>query len=174
MRIENLLISNGELEIPFSPKAGMLYGAMENELQFMNSTKVYAKWNYGKEQITIKDDKEIQFYPNFDYTSIIVRYRGTTNVHKNPYNAIVYNADGSIHKILEPPILLSPKGLEHDKNLGKERLSDMSFGRVWWNTNSRGQVVLTILVYFFRDHYEERVLNPKTGGFGELIKWGRL
>ncbi|GHV15278.1 hypothetical protein FACS1894169_06160 [Bacteroidia bacterium] len=101
-------------------------------------------------------------YPSPEYKYIIAIYSGSHNF-PIPNNAVVYNLDGSIHKILTPPKVINDFFQGGDPQ-GK------SFYNVNWDIKD-GKIFLCLTINIF-DMMEVRELNAETGEFS--TDWSRV
>src|SRR5690606_9658471 len=128
------------------------------------------KWIYGNKDIILINNDVIFGCPSIDMRYVIAIYSGDQEEYTPPNNAVIYNADGSIHKVLKAPILVSDAA----KNQGwyKRQLdTTIGFTGVDWKTDSKGQkvVVMEISDHYYKIMKEYRVLDPETGKFGECV-----
>ncbi|WP_269221581.1 hypothetical protein [Flavobacterium sp. IMCC34518] len=149
----------------------------ENSIFFDGSSKGVS-WLYNGNRIIIKDDNvDIFAYPSIDQNYIIAIYQGLNGEYKPPCNAVVFNLDGSIHKILEiPPFvserLLKQVEIEQDTNPPIKWLNNIhtpmfkSFG---WDKDKNGNLFNYISYQYLQDFGEGRELNPITGEIGSLV-----
>lgn len=88
-----------------------------------------------------------------------------------------YNADGSLHKVLTPPKLISQFAINRlgEDNPPQPYAPDsIYFERVRWDKNTQGELVTSVWIGYDREWHENRVLDPEAGEFGECIGSGRL
>lgn len=128
------------------------------------------KWVYEDKEIVLINNDVIFGCPSIDMQYVIAIYSGDQAEFTPPNNAVIYNADGSIHKVLSVPLLISDAA----KNQGwykRQPDTTIGFTGVDWKTNSKGEkvVVIEISDHYYRIMKEFRVLNPETGEFGECI-----
>jgi hypothetical protein len=147
---------------------------------YLQGQYVGVKWRYGKNDVLISSDNIISHvYPSHNLKYMIVVYNNYST-YKTPYNAIVYNEDGSIHKILTPPpfrskLILDRLKIDNVKNPPLHIREDgVYFDGISWGHNSKKQLVTLIDIGYDREYIETRVLYPKTGEFGELLSARRL
>jgi len=101
---------------------------------------------------------------------VIAIYSGDQAEYTPPNNAVIYNADGSVHKVLSVPLLISVAA----KNQGwyKRQLDEtIGFTGISWKENDKGEkvVVMEISDHYYKIMKEYRVLDPETGLFGECV-----
>lgn len=154
----------------------------KEKLAYINSeSKESYSWEYFDKKITIENRiVSVQGYPTVDKKFMIVVYNGENNQFPMPNNAVIYNLDGSIHKVLKVPELVSSKILEKIK---EEKHSNpptednrygnygqgLQFGGFTWGKDKEGNLINTISIKYAGEYGEWRVFNPKTGEFGKLI-----
>jgi hypothetical protein len=111
--------------------------------------------------------------PTPDMKRVVVVYPYDHPVYSSPNNAVVYNADGSIHMQLKAPKLISDLAKQQARFIHYKGGLSLFFNDVDWKKNSDGKVVVAVSFGFNRDWHEERELNPETGEFGECLDSGR-
>ncbi|ADB40282.1 hypothetical protein [Spirosoma linguale] len=108
---------------------------------------------------------------------VLAVYEGNSS-YPFPKNAIIYNVDGSIHKVLTPPILIGSLASKYDKPI-----EGSCFGGLYpsWYTNSKGEKVVGIAIKFppqyrniYGDFFEVREINLESGEFGEVLQDGAV
>jgi hypothetical protein len=143
-----------------------------------DGSKEGISWEYEGKQIFIKDSNvTVKGFPTLDFTKIVAVYTGLQGSYKPPNNAVIYNLDGSIHKILNIPKLISShvlKLISQDKlDNPPLNLVDMEdgllFGGFGWYKKNDGGRVNSISIIVSREWGETRVLNHITGEFGECL-----
>lgn len=154
----------------------------EKALKYINSeSKESYSWEYFDEKITIEDRiVSVQGYPTVDGKFMIIVYNGENNQFSMPNNAVVYNLDGSIHRVLKVPELVSPKiikKIEEEKH-SNPPIEDNRYGHYGeglqftgfsWGKDKEGKLINTISIKYNGEYGEWRIFDPKTGEFGELI-----
>lgn len=169
------MIKNIELYIPEQIDTFIIEGKLSelvtsnNRFRIINnSIRQAIRWeNQGKQIVLENQEGHIQGYVSTDWKYVLATHYKTPGIEK-PRNAIVYNADGSIHLYLEPEKLLT----NEPKDRWPLLLRGMSFGFVGWYKNSKEETVLGVAVYrFFGSTTEVWEVNPETGEFGEFL-WG--
>lgn len=143
-------------------------------LAFYEADVKGVKWIHKKKWIQlIEQNTKVSGYPSADMNYVIVVYPITSEKCPPPFNALVYNTDGSIHMQLEVPELKSKLPKDRAKRMRKtknvappDRL--FFYGIKWQNVD--GQVITVAKIGFDRDCWEERVFNPETGVFGKCLK----
>lgn len=142
--------------------------------EYINNNPQGVRWEFA--------GKEIKFFakpfslfglPTPDLKRVVVIYPYDHPVYPEPGNAVIYNADGSIHLQLKVPKLISPLAKQRERFMKYEASLKFYFDRVRWAKDSMGEVITAVQIGFDRDWLEERELNPETGEFGECLSSGR-
>jgi len=146
---------------------------------FDNSSKGFS-WVFNDERIILLDDNvDIFAYPTVYNKYVVAIYKGLNSKFPPPHNAVVYNLDGSIHKVLKIPKLVSPKIL---KKIKEEKHSNppiednryghygmgLQFAGFAWDKDKDGNLVNSISIKYAGEYGEWRIFNPVTGEFGEM------
>ncbi|MCY0976644.1 hypothetical protein PGH12_05705 [Chryseobacterium wangxinyae] len=139
-------------------------------------------WTFNKQEIS-KNDKNTRIIgrPSTDFKYIVATYIGLTGKYKPPYNSVIYNLDGSIHKILEIPPLKSPLAVKRIEFLNDENPplhiaryeGALCFSGCGWDRLDNGKIVNFIAIDYDGELWETRVLDPETGEIGDLIHYGK-
>jgi hypothetical protein len=135
-------------------------------------------WTYRNKEIIIEDKNiDIIGYPTLDYKYIVAIYLGNNNKFPPPCNAVIFNIDGSIHKIIDMPILKSHLVTEriiaqHQRNPPLEN-PDLYFSGFCWSNPEIHKIINLITITYNKDLWESRVLDPESGEVGELIYYGK-
>lgn len=81
-------------------------GFYENELR----NKYHGvKWiGNGKTIILFENEVTIIAYPSLDMNYVVVVYNSNSKQYPAPNNCVVYNIDGTVHKIISTPVLKTP------------------------------------------------------------------
>ena len=166
-------------EYPYTPSNNVDFETLR---KFRDGSLVGLGWEFNGLQILIEDKSvSVQGYPSVALDYMVVVYQGTNGRFLSPNNAVVYNLDGTIHRILEMPKILSKNILRRIDfyELPNPPLSDigedgLAFGGFGWSKNEKGEMLNSIAITYDREWYENRLLNPETGEIGELIDSGRL
>ena len=143
-----------------------------------SSSKQGVSWEHNNKQIIIADPTvSVIGYPTVNLDYVVVIYDGIMGEFKPPQNAVIYNLDGSIHKILEVSSFISYRLINRIKENGdsnpptqlphKELIP--SFKGFGWEKDKIGNLFNYISVKYDRDYGEGRILNPDTGQLGELV-----
>jgi Immunity protein 49 len=181
--IENItLFNNHNMFIPIKIGFGVdMYQnvSKQESLDYINCySKQCISWEYSGKKIVLEDSKaSIEAYPTVDSKYMVAIYKGIDGKFKPPKNAVIYNLDGSIHKILEMPKLLAERSLAHiEKNkfsnppLELAKYKDgLSFGGFGWDKDKEGNLLNYISIQFDQDYVEGRQLNPVTGEIEGLL-----
>lgn len=138
-------------------------------------------WTYDGKEINLSDKNvSIQGFPTIDFNYVVAVYLGLDGEFTPPRNAVIYHADGSIHKILGIPPFISEKLIKRLQFLKQENppLSwaehegELCFGGFGWDKKDDGKLVNFISVLMERESYEQKELDPQTGSFGECLGSG--
>lgn len=177
--IEDFSFQKGELIIPISLGYRLsIFEKVEDNLanKFVNSSSSQiVKWINIKKEIQIR--RSFFAYPSVDMNYVIAIYSEIDLEYPSPNNAVIYNADGSLHKILTPPKLISKLAIERlgENNPPQSYAPDsLFFNHVKWDKDSKGDLITSVWIGYHREWHENRVLNPVTGEFGECIGFGRI
>lgn len=139
-------------------------GFYENELR----NKYHGvKWiGNGKTIILFENEVTIIAYPSLDMNYVVVVYNSNSKQYPAPNNCVVYNIDGTVHKIISTPVLKTP-----DEN--GNFIKGHHFDTVGWAKNKQNKTVLFLRVdereWDWVPWYEDIEFNPETGEFGDLI-----
>lgn len=131
-------------------------------------------WEFNEKTVCILDDEDIFGYPTVAMDSVIAIYFGKPAKYPPPNNAVVYHADGSIKHLLKAPSLTSKLAQEKLSGIEPGVPSTLYFDTVKWALDTNGNKVSSMRIVFAYEWFEERVLNPETGEFGECLSSGRL
>ncbi|WP_018478722.1 hypothetical protein [Pontibacter roseus] len=115
-------------------------------------------------------------YPSVDLNYIIAIYSIEDSEFPSPNNAVVYTANGMLHKVLSPPEFASRHLVSNLKEIPTESFTPDSvfFDQVRWRQNREGEIATTVRFIYNRDWFEERILDPETGELGECISSGKI
>ncbi len=144
--------------------------------------KINLLWRYNDNWIKIESESSITGYPTVDLKYVVAIYQNSNGKFKPPGNAVIYNLDGTTHKILVMPELLSTnilKRIEYNKESNPPLESAKFEGGLYfsgfdWGKNQEGQIINRIQIIYDRDWIEWRELNSETGEIGKYIGQGRL
>ncbi|MDG1871878.1 MAG: immunity 49 family protein [Flavobacterium sp.] len=155
--------------------------------EYIDYVNCYSKqsvsWEYEGQKIILADKNvSIKAYPSLDLKYVIAIYEGFEGEYKPPANAVIYNADGSIHTILKMPVLESENILKKinfnkDSNPPIEASSfegGLLFSNFDWWKNEQGDLINRIQITYDRDWIEWRELDIKTGKVGKYIGQGKF
>jgi len=133
--------------------------------EIYNSFRYAIKWKY-KDMLIVKEnnDGHISGYVSVDWKYVLATHYKTPGIEK-PRNAVVYNADGTVHLFLKPEKLLA----HHPPKKHDFYLEGMGFNSVRWMKNSKDETVLAIVVNYPDRLTEIWEVDPETGEFGELL-----
>lgn len=142
--------------------------------KFLNSPYQGVRWKFKNKMISLFErGYVIEGRPAPDLKKVVVVYSMEHNKYRAPNNAVIYNADGSIHLQLKTPKLISELAIKHfppGKNVNPVQLY---FEKVRWVKDDNGKIVCAMTIGFNWEWREERILNPETGEFGGCISSGR-
>lgn len=155
--------------------------------EYIDYVNCYSKqsvsWEYEGQKIILADKNvSIKAYPSLDLKYVIAIYEGFEGEYKPTSNAVIYNADGSIHTILKMPVLESENILKKinfnkDSNPPIEASSfegGLLFSNFDWWKNEQGDLINRIQITYDRDWIEWRELDIKTGKVGKYIGQGKF
>ena len=148
---------------------------------YFDGSSIGFSWLFSGQRIVLLDDNvDIFAYPTVDKKYIIAIYKGLNNQFPSPHNAVVYNLDGSVHKVLKIPKLVSTKIQEkikqekhsnpptEDNRYGHYGMG-LEFVGFGWKKDENENLINTISIKYAGEFGEWRVFDPDTGEFGELI-----
>jgi hypothetical protein len=151
--------------------------------KFHDGSKKGLSWKYQDKKISLHDPKvSVIGFPSVDNCYIIAVYQGVNGQFSPPNNAVIYNLDGKIYKILEMPKLMSKEILS---TFGDEQYSNpplelakyeggLQFNGFGWREDQSGKLVNFISILYDKDWWESRLINPETGVIGDLLASGRI
>lgn len=167
-----------ELDLNLSMDKALFAGNDRADISaFYKSSSNGVKWyNETKGEITfLESDIYLVGYPTPDMEKVIIIYPMDHDTYHAPNNAIIYNADGSVHIQLHAPEPISELSKTRARNLAMTKSFNppyrLYFDGVSW-ANVKGNVETVVKIGFDRDWWEERVLYPETGEFGECLSSG--
>lgn len=145
-------------------------------LDIFNTKNNGIYWNFKGTEVTVfSDHGGVTGYPCVDLSCVMVIYPATKNSEfPAPDNAVIYDGLGNLKNTLQIPELISGLGKEKVKSAKAGGEINCWFEMVGWNRNSAGDTVLTSWIGFANDFFEERVVYPETGEFGDCLGSGRL
>jgi hypothetical protein len=147
---------------------------------YFDGSSIGFSWVFNDQRIILFDEKvDVFAYPTVDNKYVIAIYKGLNNKFSPPNNAVVYNLDGSVHKILKTPKLISLKILEKIKQEKHSNppIEDNEYGRYGmglefvgfgWYKDENENLVNTISIKYGGEYGEWRIFNPETGEFGKM------
>lgn len=142
--------------------------------KYLKSSYQGIRWEYENKTVTFfEKGYKIHGRPTPDLKKVIVIYSMEHNKYRAPNNAVVYNADGSIHMKLKSPKLISELAKKHAPQRKIVNPVQLYFEKVRWVKDDNGNTVCAVTIGFNRDWREERILDPETGVFGDCISSGR-
>jgi hypothetical protein len=187
LEIKNFTIFNDDMFIPIKIGFGVNMFDNVSKQEYIDYVNCYSKqsvsWEYNGQKIILADNNvSINAYPSLDLKYVIAIYEGLEGEYKPPANAVIYNADGSIHSILKMPVLESEnilKRIDFNKDANPPLEASLFEGGLlfsnfdWWQ-NEEGNLVNRIQIIYDRDWIEWRELDIRTGDVGRYLSQGKL
>lgn len=135
-------------------------------IEIFNSPLKSIRWQYNGIDIQINNSEgKIFGYVSPDWKYVLACHIKTRIIEK-PKNAVVYNADGTVHLYLDPEKIL----VYHPSDKRNILRKNMGFNSVKWMENSNGVIVLAVEVVYAGGYISETwEVDPETGEFGELL-----
>lgn len=129
------------------------YYEEENELAVIG-----VRWNYNGQPIVFTNVWYEGTLPTPNMDKVIV-----TTFELGEYTTTIYNADGSVHKVVEMPRPIMP-------NLGRGPTRDEKpdTSKVYWCRKKVDGYTMLIRLGYYCGAWEERYFNPETGEIGGL------
>ncbi|AZA74939.1 hypothetical protein [Chryseobacterium indoltheticum] len=165
-----------KLEFPLNPFENVDH---ENYQLYFDSSLQGISWKNEENQRGIINDENVDVigFPTIDLKYIVAIYKGINGAFLIPNNAVIYNLDGTIHKVLKITELISERS---KKYLEKENLENpplslakypqgLAFSNFGWRKDINGNLINSISIDFDRDYGEKRELNPETGEIGKVL-----
>lgn len=151
---------------------------------YVNSgAKEYVYWKYKLRTITLIDDTaSVSGFPSVCNQYFVAIYESKSKMFKPPCNAVIYNLDGSIHKVLKITELIAPTVIKRievngDANPPLEAAKyegGLYFSGFDWHQGANGDNVNRITITYDLDWLEYRELTMKTGCLGDLLGQSKL
>ena len=186
MELNFRIFNKDGIIIPVNIGVGLDYWGLtddETRRKFNKDTEKGIMWTHNNKEIVIEDENtSVIGSPTTDFKYVITTYLGINGKYKPPHNSIIYNLDGSIHKILEVPSLKSPLALKRLEFLNEENppLDTAKYegalcfsGGGGFKKLDNGKIVNFIAIDYDRELWETRILDPETGEIGDLIHYGK-
>lgn len=146
----------------------------EEYKEYINNNPQGVRWEFeGKEIKLFERPFSLFGLPTPDLSRVVVIYPPEHPLYPEPGNAVIYNADGSIHLQLKVPKLISSLAKQRERFMNYDAPLKLYFDRVRWAKNSKGEIVTAMQIGFDRDWLEERELKTETGEFGECLSSSR-
>jgi hypothetical protein len=167
------MIEKFEVFIPSTDISYRIKGAINDfdrddsdYVEIFNSPIKSIRWQYNGNCIQINNSEgKIFGYVSPDWKYVLASHIKTRIIEK-PKNAVVYNADGTVHLYLDPEKILVHHPLERHNFLRE----NMGFYSVKWMKNSKDVIVLAVEIVYAGGYFSETwEVDPKTGEFGELL-----
>lgn len=179
-KIENFSFFNStgvKLKVDFGYQIDDIFknNLEENVRDFYDGSAKGTKWTSNRKEVII--NRCFFAYPSVDENYIIAIYPLEDKEFPSPNNAVIYKSDGSLHKVLTPPKLISQLAIDRlgSNNPPKSfAIDSVFFNNVKWEKDSFGKIVTSVWIGYDREWHEDRVLDPTTGEFGECLGSGRL
>jgi len=123
----------------------------------IGKTIINIRWNYNGQPIVFTNVWYEGTLPTPNMDKVIV-----TTSELGEYTTTIYNADGSVHKVVEMPYPIMP-------NLGRGPTRDEKpeTSEVYWCRKKVDDYSMLIRLGY-HDAWEERYFNPETGEIGGL------
>jgi hypothetical protein len=180
MMIENFCLITAKenlIKPKITPNVGYSlfeFATDEEYKEYVNHNPQGLRWDFAGKEIKLFE-RPLSLYglPSPDLQRVVVIYPFNHPVYSEPRNAVIYNADGSIHLQLVAPKLISPMAKQRERFMNYEAPLKLYFDRVRWAKNNKEEIVTAVQIGFDRDWLEERELNPETGEFGKCLSSGR-
>ncbi|MFN6087996.1 MAG: hypothetical protein ACK47E_04540 [Cyclobacteriaceae bacterium] len=183
--IEDFVFFNSEVSIPISIEypINLEERATKDKVdKYVNGRSNYGiSWEHNGSKIVLKDSSgSIKGFPSTDLNFIITIHHGSESKYQPPNNAVIYNLDGTVYKVLDMPELLSPIITKRLKYLSlpnppikwSTNEGGLKFDGFMWKRNKSGELVDAISILFDREIWESRILNVKLGKIGECLDYG--
>lgn len=153
--------------------AGM-FNDISKELfnKFYDGSLKQTEWDFLDRHIVLKSNTQsVLGYPSLDKNYVIAVYHGDDGEYLSPGNAVIYHADGSLHKVLIVPPLISDAAKRW--GIYKRKSSEgLFFTNVCWKLTKKYELALAMQIEQVggRGIFKEvRILDPQSGTFGECI-----
>ena len=125
----------------------------------IGKTTINIRWNYNGQPIVFTNVWYEGTLPTPNMDKVIV-----TTSELGEYTTTIYNADGSLHKVVEMPRPIMP-------NLGRGPTRDEKphTSEVYWCRKKVDGYTMLIRLGYYCGAWEERYFNPETGEIGGLF-----
>src|SRR5690606_28040844 len=100
-------------------------------------------WSFNGRKVSINKKRIYKAYLSTNLRYVIAIYSGDQAEYRPPNNAVIYNADGSVHKLLSVPLLISDAA----KNQGwykRQPDETIGFTGINWKENDKGEKVVVM------------------------------
>lgn len=137
--------------------------------EIINTYNTGIKWSFNSNSIVKINNSVIKGYPSPDL-QFVVAIHIDDGEYLPPNNAILYNADGSFHKRLAVPKMISPAAKQRGW-WNKNPDAKLGFSEAMWKKDILGnnQLVMEISEEPYSIFREMRILDAASGEFGECI-----
>lgn len=145
---------------------------------FFDGSSKGISWKKDTSKIIISDEAvDVKGLPTIDFQYVVAIYQEANGQYCPPSNAVIYNLDGSIHKVLSVPPFISDRLIKRIAENGDSnpptKLPHPELIPVFkgfsWDKDKYGNIFNYISIAYDRDYGEGRKLNPETGEIGELV-----
>lgn len=173
--IENFsyILDDGQhLKVDLSGSTDLLINQTDEDLRKLySSDSIGILWEYNKKTISLYEHGiRLDGIPDPSSSKVVVIFPDGYKEFSWNQNTIIFNPDGTEHKRINPPNLISELASDRKVRLGNKHIfpeiSAVSIQRV--NNNLK----LCLSISFDQYYWETRVLNTETGVFGECVGSG--
>jgi hypothetical protein len=164
------------LELKLGVEVDKFEGIEESKMKgFFKGQGKGVRWHSGNNLVEILETREkIDGFPTPGLQQVIVIYPHDHSVYSAPCNGVIYDSNGKKIMQLKVPELISPIAKERKSRMKNYNpKDDASFRGVYWSYDHEGNLSTIVTIDFDWEWWESRVLNPKTGEFGECLSSGR-
>jgi hypothetical protein len=147
----------------------------ENRRRYFNGQGTGISWLDGDKKIVILDnDSQIFGLPDPEWQKVVVVYPREHSKFAAPENAVIHNADGTVHLRLRKPKLISKAAKEHQRNINETLPSGLWYDNVSRIADNKNDISMVLRIGFAREWFEQRSVNVETGELGECLSSGRF
>ncbi|KQW99026.1 hypothetical protein [Flavobacterium sp. Root420] len=142
--------------------------------EFLKGKKFGIAWEYNGLEISIFDkEASVEGFPTANLEYVIAIFRNS-KLYPSPNNAVIFNLDGSLNKILQIPKFKSAIILEEiEKNNQKNPPLDdkhLSFYKYTRDTNDLGIELDILEINYALEYSESQILDPRSLELTNLFK----